>query len=149
MAAPVVTISDHSLRIDQWSHIDGWISYFDADGDPAVRYQFWDSGAGASSGFFWNDAGTGQQPANSVLDVAAADLAQVYVRGGDASGTDTMWVRAYDGHDWGNLYSFTFTTLHNNPPVAPIAAHSVQIDQWTQVQNWLSYSDADGDPAVR
>ena len=50
---PAVNANDHSLHLDQWSQVAGWISYSDADGNAATQYQFWDSGTGATSGYFW------------------------------------------------------------------------------------------------
>src|SRR5438132_306062 len=129
MTAPVATINDHSLHINKWAQITTWLSYSDADGDPAVKYQFWDSGTGADSAYFWTPTDT-HHAANTTLEVSAADLANVWVRGGATGGTDTMWVRAFDGHDWGNWDVFTLTTLDNNKPVATINDHSLQIDKW-------------------
>ena len=83
------------------------------------------------------------------ITVAAADLANVWVRGGQAGGTETMWVRAFDGTDWSGWDSFTFTTLANTPPVATINDHSLHTNEWSQVKNWLSYSDADGNAATQ
>ena len=42
---------------------------------------------------------------------------------------------------------FTFTTLPNTPPVATINNHSLDTNEWSQVASWVSYSDADGNPA--
>ena len=50
---PVATIADHSLQTNQWSQVASWVSYSDADGNAATQYQFWDSGTGANSGYFW------------------------------------------------------------------------------------------------
>ncbi|QOZ29055.1 hypothetical protein [Bradyrhizobium sp. CCBAU 51753] len=147
--APVATVSDHTVRIGEWTHASNWISYSDADGDAATRYQFWDSGTSTSSGYLWSDLGTGQQAPNTVLDVAASDLDKIWIRGGSASGSETFWVRAFDGHDWGNWDSFTLTTQPNTAPVASIADHTVHVDQWSPVSNWLSYSDADGDAVTQ
>src|SRR4051794_39391591 len=101
MATPVVSISDHTLNKDAWAQVKNWLSYSDADGDPAVTYQFWDSGTGADSAYFWTPTNA-HVAANTTLEVAASDLADVLLRGGAANGTESMWVRAFDGHNWGN-----------------------------------------------
>src|SRR3954454_3648228 len=116
MALPIATISDRSLRIDEWGQVNNWLAYSDADGDAATRYQFWDSGAGATSGYFWSPTNV-HYAANTTIEVTAAQLANIWVRGGAASGSETLWVRAFDGHDWGAWDTFTLTTLPNNPPV--------------------------------
>jgi hypothetical protein len=95
-----------------------WISYSDSNGDAATKYQFWDSGTGADSASFWTP--NGYVAPNTTLEVSAANLASVWVQGGSANGTDSMWVRAFDGHAWGNWDIFTLTT-HNTPPVATIS----------------------------
>ncbi|WP_061847631.1 hypothetical protein [Bradyrhizobium sp. DOA1] len=149
ITAPIATINDHSVRILAWNQIGSWLTYTDANGNSAIKYQFWDGGTDANSGFIWNDAGSGQLAANTTLEINAADLSQVWVRGGAAGGSETMWVRAFDGSDWGSWDSFTLTTIPNSRPVATISDHMVKFDQWTRVSNWLSYSDGDGEAATR
>src|ERR1700719_1859888 len=98
MAAPVVTINDHSLNFEEWAQIKNWLSYSDADGNAAVKYQFWDSGIDAASGYFWTPDNA-HWAANTTIEVNASDLANVWVRGGTGNGSETMWVRAFDGHE--------------------------------------------------
>jgi hypothetical protein len=40
MAAPVATINNQSLKVSEWAQIKNWLFYSDADGNPAVSYQF-------------------------------------------------------------------------------------------------------------
>jgi hypothetical protein len=145
--APVATINDHSLVVGQWAQVQNWLSYSDANGDAATMYQFVDQGTAAGSGQFWTPAG-GYLAPGPTLTVAAADLANVWVGGANNTGTDAMWVRAFDGASWSAWDSFTFTATANHAPTATIADHSVVLNQWTQAQNWLSYSDADGNAAT-
>jgi hypothetical protein len=145
---PVATFNDHSLRTNQWSQVASWVSYSDANGDPATQYQFWDDGTASSSGYFWTPSNA-HNPANTAITAAASDLNNVWVRGGQTGGSETMYVRAFDGTDWSAWDSFTFTTLPNTPPVATINDHSLQTNEWSQVASWVSYSDANGDPATQ
>jgi hypothetical protein len=145
---PVATINDHSLNTNQWSQVANWISYSDANGNPATQYQFWDSGTAANSGYFWTPSNP-HHAADSYITVSAAELANTWVRGGEVGGSETMWVRAFDGTDWGAWDSFTFTTVANTPPVAAINDHSLQTNQWSQVAGWISYSDANGNAATQ
>jgi hypothetical protein len=39
-------------HIDEWAQVQLWLSYSDADGNAATKYQFWDSGTDANSGYF-------------------------------------------------------------------------------------------------
>jgi hypothetical protein len=144
---PTVSVSDHTLKMGQWAQMQNWISYSDNNGDAATKYQFWDSGTGAASASFWTP--NGYVAPNTTLEVSASDLASVWVQGGTANGTDSMWVRAFDGHEWGNWDIFTLTTQPNTPPVATISPPILHLNEWTQVQSMLAYSDADGDAAVK
>src|SRR5262245_21057794 len=126
MTKPVASVSDHTLNDDQWAQVKDWLFYSDADGDAAMTYQFWDSGSGANSGYLWTPNVT-HHAANTTLEVAASDLDNVWVRGGATNGSETMWVRAFDGHEWSNWDTFTLTT-HNDKPVASISDHTLNFD---------------------
>jgi hypothetical protein len=145
---PVATIDDHSPHINEWSKIASWISYSDIEGNTATQYQFRDSGAGANSGYFWTPDNT-HQPANTDITVMAGDLGNMWVRGGMIAGSETMSVRAFDGIDWSAWDSFNLTTPPNAPQVATINDHSLQINEWSKVAGWISYSDAEGNVATQ
>jgi uncharacterized protein YfaP (DUF2135 family) len=113
--APVATIADHSLGIGQTHDVTSWLSYTDADGDAPIRYEFWDGGKDASSGYFQTSSNP-HHPAASAITVEAADLASVILHAGTSAGTETLWVRAFDGHAWGAWDSFVFTTTAATPP---------------------------------
>src|SRR5690606_39175081 len=66
--APVVSVADQKLALNEWKTISSWINVSDADGDAMVRYEFWDSGTAASSGYLWT-SGTGAVPAAQTLVV--------------------------------------------------------------------------------
>jgi glucose/arabinose dehydrogenase/uncharacterized cupredoxin-like copper-binding protein len=129
--APVASINDHSLHINEWSQVTGWISYSDAEGNAATRYQFRDSGPSADSGYFWTPDNE-HQPANTAITVAAGDLGTLWVRGGMVVGSETMWVRAFDGTDWSAWDPFTLTTLPTVRPdlvVASITPNATSVTQ--------------------
>ncbi len=147
-SAPVATIGDHSLQTDQWSQVSSWIGYSDANGTPATQYEFWDSGTAGNSGYFWTP-GNAHHAASSAIAVAASDLANVWVRGGSTGGSETMWVRAFDGTDWSEWDPFALTTVGNTPPIATINDHALNRDEWSTVGSWISYSDANGNPATQ
>ena len=144
---PIATLSDHALRTNEWAQVNSWLSYSDADGNAVTMYQFRDDGTAANSGYFWTPSNA-HNPPGTPITVAAADIANVWVRGGTAGGSETMSVRAFDGTDWSGWDTFTFTTLPNNLPSALINDHSLHTNEWSQVNNWLSYSDADGNAAT-
>ena len=96
---PVATINNHSLDTNEWSQVASWVSYSDADGNPATQYQFWDGGTASNSGYFWTPDNP-HHAANTAITVAASDLNSVWLRGGQTGVSETMWVRAFDGTDW-------------------------------------------------
>ncbi|MGE9009791.1 hypothetical protein ACO2JO_14485 [Leptospira interrogans] len=145
--APVVSIGNRSLLYNKWQQIQPWVTYSDADGSAAVRYQFWDSGTAATSGYFWTPD-TVWAP-NTIIDVGASNLSNLWLRSGSTGGSETLWIRAFDGTDWSSWSTFTFTTIPNTTPVAVINDQSLHANKWGQVKNWLSYSDANGDAATK
>lgn len=96
----------HSLR--WW----GLVNYSDADGNPATSFQFWDGGTAANSGYFWTPSNS-HNPADTEITVSAADVANhdVWLRGGQAAGLETMYVRSFDGSDRSAWDLFQLHTL--------------------------------------
>jgi hypothetical protein len=74
----------------------------DSDMDPNTQYDFWDNGAGG--GHWLINGVAGNTGADNFVN--AANLSQVTYQAG--SGTDTLWVRANDGLQWG-AWSTAFT----------------------------------------
>jgi Peptidase M10 serralysin C terminal len=106
---PVATINDQTIKFDKSANVVNWLTYSDADGNPATKYQFWDSGAATNSGYF-SAPGVIHHPANTTLEVTASNLSKVKVHGGAVGGSETLWVRAFDGRDWGAWDTFTLTS---------------------------------------
>ena len=55
-------------------------------------------------------------------------LSNVWLRAGSVGGSETLWVRAFDGTDWGNWATFTFTTIPNTTPVATINDQALHVN---------------------
>jgi hypothetical protein len=146
--APVATVENHSVQRNEWARMDGWIFYSDGNGQAATKYQFWDGNGAANSGYFWTPANA-HHDVGMAIEVAAADLSTVWVRGGTAGAMETMYVRAFDGEAWGAWDAFNLTTIPNSLPVATIDNRSLQINQWAQVNSWLIYTDGNGEAATK
>lgn len=144
----IAATADHSVHQNEWNEVKSWLSASDVYRDATKQYQSWDEGIGASSGYFWAPDNP-HNAANRPITVAASNLDNVCVWSGQAAGGETMWVRAFDGTDWNNWDSFTFTTVPNHTMVATISDHRVDTNEWTQVKSSLSVSDADGDAINR
>jgi hypothetical protein len=90
---PVVTVSNLTLAHNQKS-IAGpglFVSASDPDGDAVTQYAFFNTG---SDGGYFPLNGV-NQAVNQEIDVPASQLAGLtYI---SEAGTDTLWVRAFDG----------------------------------------------------
>jgi hypothetical protein len=144
---PVVVVNDHSVPVNHWTQIESWLAYADQDHDAATMYQFYDGGSAAGGGQFWTPSG-GYQAADTVLSVAAADLHDVWVGGATALGTETMYVRAFDGDYWSQWDSFNFTAVTNTAPTINVTDQTLTLGHWDRVENLFSVSDANGDAAT-
>jgi hypothetical protein len=105
---PVIAASDQAVSHGANVAASSLFSVSDADGDAMTRYQFWDSTADPASGHFVVNGAA--QGANQSIDVSAAQFAQTTFRSG--SGSDDLWVRAFDGMEWS-----TWKEFHVNAPI--------------------------------
>jgi hypothetical protein len=106
-------------------------------------YQFIDGGSAAGSAQFWTPNG-GYQAANTVLTVTPGDLHNVWVGGAAATGTEAMYIRAFDGTDWSDWAPFDLTSQPNVAPTAQGIDQSVIIGRWAPMQHVFAL-DADHD----
>ena len=146
-AAPQLSISDASLSVGENVAASTLFTYSDAEGEAAVRYEFWDSGPDASSGYFAIDGV--QQGEGMAIPLDAADLGLVMAVGGAEGGTEPLWVRASDGGDWSEWYMITLTTQPNSAPQLTLFDASLAVSAGVAASTLFTYSDAEGDPAVR
>jgi Ca2+-binding RTX toxin-like protein len=107
--APVATIANHTVAANSSTAITNWLTTTDASGNTITQYHFWDGGTDPNSGYF-SDSASAHEASGVNITVAAANLGSVMVHGGAVAGSETMWVQAYDGHDWGAWTAFTLTT---------------------------------------
>ena len=144
----VATIADHSLHANQWSTVASWISYSDADDDPATQYQFWDGGrlpTAATSGHPTTRTirptprSRSRPPTSTMCGCAAARSAAPRPCGcaPSTAPTGAPGIRS------------RFTTLPNTPPVATINDHSLHTNEWRRCRTGCRYSDADGNAATQ
>jgi hypothetical protein len=100
--APVSQASSFTTVTGQTLAATSLVSATDADGDTITKYGFWDTEGNGH----WTVSGV-TQPTNAEFDVSASNLSSVnYVAG---NGTDTLFVRAYDGIAWGKWTLFQGT----------------------------------------
>ena len=118
----------------------------DGDSDTITAYQLWDTQGNGH----WIRGGM-ELPTNTVINVPASDLTSVIYMAG--AGTDDLYVRAFDGHDWSN-WSTKFTVTGPAdlaPTVAPVQASRTLVHGVTSVaaSSLFTYSDPENDSAVK
>jgi hypothetical protein len=147
-AAPVVTVANKTAAHGQRSIAASalYTSITDADaGDSVARYRFFDGTLG--HGIFLLDGAPQVERLNFEID--AAQLSTVEFRLG-STGSDVLWIQAYDGYDWSAWSSFTVTPYLNTAPVAspsdPVLARGTIS---VAASSLFITTDADGDPMTR
>ncbi|VXD14932.1 putative Peptidase domain protein [Planktothrix serta PCC 8927] len=106
-SAPTVSIQNATVNANTAMSLNFTTS--DKDGDKVTRYEFFDSNAQATSGYFTVNGV--RQAAGRGFFVDADKLHTVKFVGGAAASTDRISVRATDGIDgWGALSYVNFTT---------------------------------------
>jgi hypothetical protein len=113
--APVTTAGDLHASPGQTVLASSLFSVSDGDGDSIVRYQFADGTPDGVSGSFYVDGVA--QPANQIINVAAADLTQTMFEVG--TGSDVLGVRTFDGTDWSAWSIFHVNADAGGTPGAP------------------------------
>ncbi len=143
--APVATAGNNTIQVNQAVAASSLFSVSDPDGDPITQYRFWDGGAGG--GYFAINGA--QQGAQQNITVSAANLSQVTYVGGSTGGTETEWVQAFDGAEWGPWRSWTMQTIRpNNAPTIASTSRTLAPNEWVRASDLISASDPDGDPIV-
>jgi hypothetical protein len=104
--APVISVPNNGLQVGQTVVVGTLWSYGDADGDSLFSVELYDAGTGG--GQF--HVGGVPQTALTVIPVTAGQLASTQYVAGASAGSETLWVRAYDGQAWSNWDSWAITT---------------------------------------
>lgn len=99
--APEVRVDDIELAAGERHGLENLVSYSDADGDAAVRFEIRDANGGDTVLL-----GGRIVDARGGLVVDAGDLASLQIRAGAAGSSETLQIRASDGEDWGDWDSF-------------------------------------------
>ena len=105
---PVIATTDVAAVYGQTFAASDLFTAVDSDG-PILSYQLRDSTPEPTSGKWLLDGAP--QPASQVIDVSAAQLAQIEFQSG--FGTDSLSVRAFDGIDWSEWTPLTVTSPIN------------------------------------
>jgi hypothetical protein len=116
----------------------------DAYNDAVTQYDYWDTGTGGSHLVF-NGQALG---ANQDNYIAALQLGQLSYWAG--AGSDTMWVRAFDGMVWGPWsQAFTLTGDPDPGPTVTVSDKQATHGQTFAASTLFTYNDPFGDPATQ
>ena len=144
-ARPVVTAPDFAASHNQNIAASALFSVTDGDGDAITKYQFWDSTTDPASGH-WVVNGM-VQGTNQAIDVTAAQLAQTTFQSG--SGSDDLWVRAFDGFDWSEWKEFHVNAPVDQKPVVSGSDAILPLNGSVPVMSLFSVSDSENDPIIQ
>ena len=145
-SSPVSTGTSRSAVHAQTFAASSLFSVTDPLVDVMASYGFWDTGSGGAH-FVLNGV---TQGTNQEIDFSAAQLGQLVYQSG--SGPDTIWVRAYNGFQWGGWSNaFGVTALVDSPPVVTPANSNTPVGRGATLaaSSLFSVSDAEHDPIVQ
>ena len=144
-ARPVVTAPDFAASHNQNIAASALFSVTDGNGDAITKYQFWDSTTDSASGH-WVVNGM-VQGTNQAIDVTAAQLAQTTFQSG--SGSDDLWVRAFDGFDWSEWKEFHVNAPVDQKPVVSGSDAILPLNGSVPVMSLFSVSNSENDPIIQ
>ena len=118
------------------------ISYFDPDGDAAVRYEFIDRNPLQQGGHF--ELRGQRLPSAQWLSVSAAELPDLLYRGGTfGPQEEVVSMRVFDGFSFSSVVDFTMRTT-TAPVIEPIITDVVAREK-VLASTLFNFTDADGD----
>jgi len=149
LAAPVVNANNLTLNADQVALASTAITATDADGN-TLTYQVWDSTTADSSGYF--ELAGARLSAGASHNLTQAQFNTLNIVGGDAAGTDQLWVRVSDGANMTAWKSFNLTTnagaggggANLAAPTVNANNLSLGIDEVRLASTAITANDADG-----
>jgi hypothetical protein len=138
--APVLTPNNVNITVSHSNPVAASTLFTasDLDGDSIVQYDFWGSG---TAGGHWLLNGNAL-PNSQDNFIAAAQLSQVTYQGG--AGTETIWVRASDGIQYG---AWKFINATDTVPVLTPTSVNITVShsQPVAASTLFTASDVDGD----
>ncbi|TWC00217.1 hemolysin type calcium binding protein [Bradyrhizobium macuxiense] len=133
-APPVVTASNFNIAPGASRAASSLFTTADPDGASIVTYGLWDTDGHGH----WVVNGV-TQATNAEIDVTAAQLAATTYVGG--SGTDQLWVRAYDGNAWSTWALFKASQA---PPVVTASSFDIAPGASRTASSLFMAADPDG-----
>jgi hypothetical protein len=139
--APVVTASNLAAAHNQSLAASGMFSVTDADSDSMTKYEFYDA---TGNGHFVLNGVT--QATATIIDITAAQLANMSYQSG--SGTDQLYVRAFDGDLWSAWTPFTAAAPIDQAPVVTAPNAGIAARSSVAASSLFTVSDPEGDSII-
>ncbi len=142
--APVASAANATMLLGESAAASSLFTASDADGDPVVKYEFWDD---VNGGGHFAKGGI-EQAASASIAVTAAELSEVSYVAGSQTGSERVWVRASDGVAWGSWTPWNITSaahLTNAAPSITAPTGIAGLGQAVAAASLFSVADPDGD----
>ncbi|MBA3031742.1 MAG: hypothetical protein FP818_01480, partial [Rhodocyclaceae bacterium] len=143
-AAPEAQAANVTLLLGESAAASSLFTATDPDGDPVVKYEFWDDTTGG--GHF--SLGGIEQAAGSSIAVSADDLADLAYVAGSQTGSERVWARASDGVAWGAWTPWNITSaphVTNAAPTISAPTGTAGLGQMVAASTLFTVTDPDGD----
>ncbi|PRY95613.1 putative secreted protein (type I secretion substrate) [Hasllibacter halocynthiae] len=138
--APELSVRDVTLAPGERLGLEAFATFSDADGDVPTHYRIYDP----SGGHNWLVEGVARDASGGASVFPPALLG---LQGDAHAGTQTLWMRAYDGQDWSAWSAFDLTTQRaaNHVPELSVRDVTLAPGERLGLEAFATFSDADGD----
>ncbi|MCH2180400.1 MAG: M10 family metallopeptidase C-terminal domain-containing protein [Mariniblastus sp.] len=141
ITSPVASATDFSVLANEVVAASTFVSAFDPDGYPILRYYIKDDRVD-NSYFKLGDTTLAQ---GSFHYVSAAQFGNLHYHGFGGQSSEKIRVFAYDGSAWSSVSIANATTVRNrNAPTMEFNADIVPTRELISMDQYLSFFDADG-----
>lgn len=139
---PVLTAEPGRVAANQSVRLDRFLTYFDADGDPDLRYFIVDRKIGADGGQF--KLSDQVLPQGRWFQVQKSELASLTYQGSSVGGdNERISIRAFDGFSWSEEIDFQMRTTSETEIIGE--PQQVLVNDRVAASEFFSTQDADGD----
>jgi len=103
--APGLTMENQNKSVNEWTRASDVWSFVDAQGDPLVGVELWDSNGSNN----WYADGARVDASSGY--VTTSGLNDIWFQGDPVASAQTLWLRGFDGQDWGAWDDFVLVTV--------------------------------------
>ena len=148
--APIVTVSTKTVFLNTAIPASSLFSVSDPDGDPILKYRFYDFSNVSTTGYFELNGAPKQN--GSTIEITAAQLANLVYVGGSQISNERIRVQAWDGSAWSDAeVNFRMYTTRNQitRPNILVSNQDVLANESIGADTFISAYDPDGYPITK